>query len=201
MTLRAVIFDLGGVIVRTEYQAPRQKLAERFGMDYEDIEKIVFGGGPNGSAARASVGEITEEEHWRQVMKSLKLPTDEYPRIQQEFFGGDVVDRTLLDFLRSLNPDYKIGLISNAWSGLRAWIEREKFEDVFDVMIISAEVGMAKPAEAIFRLALDQLAVSPNEAVFVDDFIVNIEACEKLGMKGILFKDSESTIQELKDLL
>ena len=201
MTLRAVVFDLGGVIVRTEYQAPRQKLAERFGMDYEDIEKIVFGGGPNGSAARASVGEITEEEHWQQVMKTLKRPADEYPRIQQEFFGGDIVDRTLLDFLRSLKPTYKIGLISNAWSGLRAWIEREKFEDVFDVMIISAEVGTAKPAEAIFRLALNQLGMSPNEAVFVDDFIVNIEACEKLGMKGILFKDSESTIQELKDLL
>ena len=201
MTLRAVIFDLGGVIVRTEYQAPRQKLAERFGMDYEDIEKIVFGGGPNGSAARASVGEITEEEHWRQVMKTLKRPADEYPRIQQEFFGGDVVDRTLLDFLRSLKPTYKIGLISNAWSGLRAWIEREKFEDVFDVMIISAEVGTAKPAEAIFRMALDQLGVSPNEAVFVDDFLVNIEACEELGMKGIHFRDSESAMQELKDLL
>ena len=201
MTLRAVIFDLGGVIVRTEYQAPRQKLAERFGMDYEDIEKIVFGGGATGSAARASVGEITEEEHWRQVMKTLKLSADEYPRIQQEFFGGDVVDRTLLDFLRSLKPKYKIGLISNAWSGLRTWIEREKFEDVFDVMIISAEVGTAKPAEAIFRLALDQLGVSPNEAVFVDDFLVNIEACEKMGMKGIHFRDSESAMQELKDLL
>lgn len=201
MTLRAVIFDLGGVIVRTEYQAPRQKLAEQFGMDYEDIEKIVFGGGPKGSAARASVGEITEEEHWRQVMKTLKLPADDYPRIQQEFFGGDIVDRTLLNFLRTLKPKYKVGLISNAWSGLRAYIEREKFEDVFDVMIISAEVGAAKPAEAIFRLALDQLGVSPNEAVFVDDFLVNIEACEKLGMKGILFKDSESAMQELKDLL
>ena len=201
MTLRAVIFDLGGVIVRTEYQAPRQKLAEQFGMDYEDIEKIVFGGGPKGSAARASVGEITEEEHWRQVMKTLKLPADDYPRIQQEFFGGDIVDRTLLNFLRTLKPKYKVGLISNAWSGLRAYIEREKFEDVFDVMIISAEVGAAKPAEAIFRLALDQLGVSPNEAVFVDDFLVNIEACKKLGMKGILFKDSESAMQELKDLL
>ena len=201
MSLRAVIFDLGGVIVRTEYQAPRQKLAERFGMDYEDIEKIVFGGGPNGSAARASVGEITEEEHWQQVMKILKLRADEYPRIQQEFFGGDVVDRTLLDFLRSLKPKYKIGLISNAWSGLRAYIEREKFEDVFDVMIISAEVRTAKPEEAIFHLALEQLEVSPNEAVFVDDFIANIEACEKLGMKGILFTDPQSVMQELEEIL
>jgi epoxide hydrolase-like predicted phosphatase len=201
MSLRAVIFDLGGVIVRTEYQAPRQKLAERFGMDYEDIEKIVFGGGSNGSAARASVGEITEEEHWQQVMKTLKLPLDQYPEIEKEFFGGDVVDRTLLEFLRSLKPRYKVGLISNAWSGLRAYIEREKFEDVFDVMIISAEVGTAKPSEKIYQLALDQLGVSPSEAVFVDDFIANIEACEKLGVKGILFTDSQSVMQKLKELL
>ena len=89
MTIRAVFFDLGGVIVRTEYQAPRQRLAEQFGMDYEDIEKVVFGGGPNGSSARASVGEISEEEHWQNVMKVLKLPVGEAERVKREFFGGD----------------------------------------------------------------------------------------------------------------
>jgi beta-phosphoglucomutase-like phosphatase (HAD superfamily) len=52
MSVRAVLFDLGGVIVRTEYQAPRQHLAESLGMDYDDIDRIVFGGGTNGSAAR-----------------------------------------------------------------------------------------------------------------------------------------------------
>ena len=44
MSLRAIYFDLGGVIVRTEFQAPRQHLAERVGMEYEDIVKVVFGG-------------------------------------------------------------------------------------------------------------------------------------------------------------
>jgi len=201
MSIRAVLFDLGGVIVRTEFQAPRQKLAERFGMDYEDIEKIVFGGGPNGSAARASLGQITEEEHWHSVMKALKQPISEYERIRDEFFGGDIVDRELLEFLRSLKPKYKVGLISNAWSGLRAYIEREKFADVFDHMTISAEVGAAKPSAKIYQFALDQLKVQPKEAVFVDDVIENIEACEKTGIKGILFKDPDSALQQLKALL
>src|SRR5690606_37007378 len=118
----AVFFDFGGVIVRTDYQAPRQGLAEQFRMDYEDIEKLVFGGGANGSAARASVGEITEEQHWLNVMKALKLPASEVQRVRDEFFGGDVIDRSLLEFLRSLKPKYKVGLISNAWDGLRAYI-------------------------------------------------------------------------------
>jgi glucose-1-phosphatase len=198
MTLRAVLFDLGGVILRTEYQAPRQRLAEEFGMDYDDIDKIVFGGN---SAVRASVGEITEEEHWRNVMKILKKPAAEYERIRTDFFAGDVLDHTILNFLRSIKPKYKVGLISNAWSGLRSYIEREKFEDVFDHMTISAEVGAMKPSAKIYEFALEQLQVQANEAVFVDDVLENIKACEKLGIRGIQFKDPELTIKQLKALL
>jgi len=201
MSIKAVIFDLGGVIVRTEYQAPRQHLAESFGMDYDDIDKVVFGGGPNGSAARASIGEITEEQHWPNVMKVLKQPASEYERIREEFFAGDVIDIAIIDFLRSIKPNYKTGLISNAFSGLRDYIMREKFDDAFHHMVISAEVGVAKPDAKIYHFALEQLQVQPNEAVFVDDFYENIEACEKLGMKGIHFKDSQSALEQLKQLL
>lgn len=198
MTIRAVFFDFGGVIIRTEYQAPRQKLAERFGMDYEDIEKIVFG---SPSAARASVGEVSEEEHWQNVMKVLKLPAAEYPRVRDEFFAGDVIDRNILNLLRSIKPKYKTGLISNAWSGLRAYIEREKFDDAFHHMVISAEVKAVKPDPKIYRIALERLQVKPNEAVFVDDLIENIEACEKLGMKGIHFRNPEDALGQLKKML
>lgn len=198
MTIRAVFFDLGGVIVRTEYQAPRQRLAERFGMDYEDIDKIVFG---SGSAVRASVGEIDEQGHWRNVMKTLKLPASDYERIRDEFFAGDVIDHEILNFLRSLKPGYKTGLISNAWSGLRDYIVREKFDDAFHHMVISAEVGVAKPDPKIFHIALEQAQVQAKEAVFVDDFIENIEACEKVGMKGVHFRDAVSAIEQLKALL
>lgn len=198
MTIRAVFFDLGGVIVRTEYQAPRQHLAERFGMDYEDIDKIVFG---SGTAARASVGEIDEEEHWRNVMKILKLPAGDYERVRDEFFAGDVIDHEILNFLRSIKPKYKTGLISNAWSGLRDYIVREKFDDAFHHMVISAEVRVAKPDPKIFHIALEQVQVQAKEAVFVDDVLENIEACEKVGMRGIHFKDADQAIEELKELL
>ena len=201
MSIKAIFFDLGGVILRTEYQAPRQHLAERFGMDYEDIDKVVFGGGTNGSAARASIGEISEEEHWLNVMKVLKQPASEYERVRDEFFAGDVIDHEILNFLRSIKPKYKTGLISNAWSGLRNYIVREKFDDAFHYMIISAEVGVVKPSAKIYHIALKQLGVSPNEAVFVDDVWENIQACEKVGMKGILFTTAESTIKQINTLL
>ena len=198
MSIRAVFFDLGGVLLRTEFQAPRQQLAERLGMEYDDLVKIVFDGD---SHIKATMGEISSDDHWNSIMKRLKRPASELDSIRNEFFAGDILDRTLLDYLRSLRGKYKTGLISNAWGDLRDFIVREKFDDAFDKMIISAEVGAAKPEPKIFQIALEQFEVKPNEAVFVDDFLINIEGCEKVGMKGIHFKDPESTLQQLKELL
>ena len=198
MTIKAVFFDLGGVIVRTEFQAPRQQLADRLGMDYDDLNRIVF---ESDTSNRASVGEISVDEHWAFVLQRLRRPASELEAIHQEFYAGDIVDRTLLDYIRSLRGKYKTGLISNAWGDLRDFIIREKFDDAFDQMFISAEVGVMKPAARIYRIALEQLGVSPNEAVFVDDFYENIEGCRKVGMKGVHFKDPETALQRLKELL
>ncbi len=198
MTIRAVFFDLGGVIVRTEYQAPRQQLAERLGMEYEDLSKIVF---DSETGLQASIGGITSEQHWEAVMKRLKRPMEEMTSIRDEFFAGDIIDRDILNFLRSLRGTHTTGLISNAWSDLRDYLVREKMVDAFDHIIISAEVGVAKPDPRIFRAALEKAGVSPDEAVFVDDFYVNIEGCEKVGIKGIHFKDADSALEQLKQLL
>ncbi|HET6596243.1 MAG TPA: HAD family phosphatase [Anaerolineales bacterium] len=198
MTIKAVFFDLGGVIVRTEFQSPRQQLAERLGMEYDDLDKLVFN---SDSGLKASIGEITSADHWAAVIKRLKRPASELAMIRDEFFAGDIVDRTLIDYIRSLRGRYKTGLISNAWSDLRDFVVREKFDDAFDKMIISAEVGAIKPDPKIFQIALDAFGVKPREAVFVDDVYDNIEGCEKIGMKGIHFKDAESTLRQLKELL
>ncbi len=198
MTIKAVFFDLGGVILRTEFEAPRQQLADQLGMEYDDLNRIVF---DSETGIRATIGEISSEDHWAFVLQRLKRPASELEAIREAFFAGDIVDRTLLDYIRSLRSKYKTGLISNAWSDLRKFILREKFEDAFDAMIISAEVGAAKPEPKIFQVALEQFGVSPSEAVFVDDFYANIEGCEKIGMKGIHFKDPETALKQLKKLL
>jgi putative hydrolase of the HAD superfamily len=94
-----------------------------------------------------------------------------------------------------------VGLISNAWPDLREYIVKQKFDDAFDSMVISAEVGVMKPEARIYQIALEQAGASPNEAVFVDDFYENIEGCEKVGMQGIHFEDPGSTLKKLKNLL
>ena len=198
MTIRAVFFDLGGVILRTEYQAPRQQLAERLGLEYDDLDRIVFN---SETGIQAAAGAITSQQHWEAVMKRLKRPVEELELIRGEFFAGDIIDRDLVNFLRSLRNTHKTGLISNNWSDLREYLVREKIIDAFDHIIISAEVGVAKPEPEIFRIALEQAGVRPEEAVLVDDFHANIEGCEKVGMKGIHFKDAETAMQQLKELL
>jgi len=198
MTIRSVFFDLGGVILRTEFQSPRERLAERVGLTYEELVKIVF---ESRSSQDASIGKISEDEHWKVVTRALHRPLKEREAIQKEFFAGDIIDRELIAFIRSLRPRYGTGLISNAWDGLRAYMEREKLADAFDVLTISAEVGVMKPEAAIFQYALEQLEVKPKEAVFVDDFIENIAGCEAVGMRGIHFNSMEQTLKELKNIL
>ena len=198
MRIQTVFFDFGGVIQRTEFQAPRQKLAQRFGMEYEDIDNIVFN---SPTAKQATLGEMSVEEHWQAVAKRLKVGKKEIADLENEFFAGDVIDRSIVEYVRSLRPRFKTGLISNAWSDMRGYLLRQKIDDAFDTLTISAEVGAAKPAAKIYLLALEQAQVKAEAAVFVDDVPANIEACEAVGMKGILFRDPLKALIELKKLL
>jgi HAD superfamily hydrolase (TIGR01509 family) len=198
MTLRAVYFDLGGVIVRTGDREPRTKLAERLGMSYGELAKAVF---ENESSLRASLGAVSPQEHWADVIQRLGLPPSEADSVRQEFFAGDTLDLDLINFLRSLRPKYRTGLLSNAWSDMREYLVSQKIDDAFDQLIISAEVGIMKPDARIYQLALEKLGVAPAEAVFVDDFIVNVEGARAVGMYAIQFTRPEQTLEELKKLL
>lgn len=198
MTLRAVFFDLGGVIVRTEYQAPRERLAQRLGLSYDDLVRIVF---ESKSSREASLGRIDTEAHWEAVLQSLGLPSEHKESVRADFFAGDIIDLELVNFLRSLRPAYKTGLISNAWPDLRDYIVRQGLADAFDYMVISAEVGVMKPEAKIYQIALGQAQVRPNEAVFVDDFIENVYGAQVVGMHAVHFREPEETLTTLKRLL
>lgn len=198
MSVKAIFFDIGGVILRTEYQAPREHLAERLNLTSEDLYKAVF---ESETSRKASLGTVSEDEHWTTVARKLGRSEAEAKSIREEFFAGDVVDRDLLNFIRSLRPRYKTGVISNAWSDMRAFIVENKFDDAFDSLTISAEVGVIKPQPKIYQLALEQAKVQASDAVFVDDMPANIEAANMLGMHGILFRDPHETLTQLKKFL
>lgn len=198
MPIKAIYFDLGGVIVRTEDKTLRTELGQRFGMTYDQIDRFVFG---CETAKKASIGLISEEQHWRDVARRLEQPESEWQSIADAFFGGDQIDRDLLAFIESVRPALKTGVISNAWDGLRDYMRKNGFLAPFDEVIVSAEVGIVKPDARIYQLALDKFGLQPAEAVFVDDMPENIAACQALGMRGVHFKTAGQALADVKNLL
>ena len=194
-----MIWDLGGVLLRTENYAPRRALAERFGMTLGEIEDFVFSGE---SGDRAQRGEISVEQHWDFQRTKLGLSPDEMQAFREQFWEGDQLDTDLVNYIRQLRRSYKTGLVSNAFSDLR-WVVTEVwgFADAFDEMIISAEVGLVKPDPRIYLLALDRLKVPPEAVVFIDDFLHTVEGARAVKMNAIQFINPQQARSELEYLL
>lgn len=199
MPIRTILFDFGGVLLRTEDHRPRQRLAAQYGLDEEDLIYLVFG---SPSALRASVGEMTAAQHWREVAAALGATEDQIPYIREQFFAGDRLDEALVELIRSYRRTHRVGLLSNAWDDLRDFISNQLgILDIFDEVIISAEVGLMKPDRRIYQLAAQKFNVPINEAVFIDDLLVNVQAAQEAGMNSFQFRSTSQTINDLQRLL
>ncbi len=197
--IKAVIWDLGGVIVRTMDTSFREGWETRLNLQSGELHDIVFDG-PAGRSA--SVGEVGPDEVWASIVERFDLSKDEGIKLQEDFWRGDLVDHHLVSFIDRIRQSYKSGLISNAWLSLRTLIEVEwKIDHIFDDMLISAEVGITKPDPAIYNRSLANLDVNSENAIFVDDFKVNIHAAENLGMKTVWFQSASQTIEAVESLL
>ena len=199
MSIKAVIWDLGGVIVRTEDHTPRKQLAEELDISIEKLYHLVFSG-PMGT--QAQLGEIGQEELWENLRQELSLEHDRMPRVKELFFAGDEIDQALVETIRLMRPKFKIALLSNAWRDLRSYLENEwEIADIFDEMVISGEEGVMKPDPEIYQFAIDRLGVPPDACVFLDDFEHNIEGARACGMHGIHFQDPETALAALSSLI
>lgn len=196
--IKAVIWDMGGVILRTEDETSRKELAEKYGMSLNELYSMVFN---SETASLATLGKISEEQHWLAIGQQLNLSADELHSFQSDFWAGDVIDRELISFIDSLKEKYKTGLLSNAWSGARGVKKLQRYLDVFQYSVFSCELGLAKPDPQIYLKMLDLMEVEPEEAVFVDDLQVNIDAANQLGIHGIRFSGMEQAKSDVLALL
>ena len=110
------------------------------------------------------------------------------PPLHEEWRKSQAAIGPNLDLARSLRPRYKISVLSNADVSLRGRLERDGIHHFFDDIVVSAEVGMAKPEPAIFCLAVERLGLAPGECVFVDDWDKNVEAAREVGMQALLYR-------------
>jgi HAD superfamily hydrolase (TIGR01509 family) len=199
MAIRAVIFDVGGVLVRDSDPAPRHRAWEkRLGLERGKLGDAIF---DTPVGARAMIGQASMLDVWQDVARRYELSDTERDQLAEEFFLDSVWNVELLDYARSLRPRFKTGVISDAWLETRRAIREYVNYDVFDVIVYSAEEGVCKPDAEIYRRALARLGVSAQEATFVDDRIKNVVGARRLGVHGFQYTGTAAARQEIERLI
>ncbi len=198
-SIQAVIFDIGGVLVRTEDWSGRRKWEQRLGLPEWGLSTLVFDGE---LALRASTGQGPDEAIWQHVAQECHLAPDTLAQVRADFWSGDRPNQDLLAYLRSLRPHYKTGILSNAWAEMRDMnVQRFGLAEIVDETVYSFECGVLKPDPASYRFILARLGVEPGQAVFVDDAERNIHGAQALGLHTVRFSDTPQAIAELCALL
>jgi putative hydrolase of the HAD superfamily len=185
-------------------------------LDDEDIDRdhyaavirpwVVEGYDPssNGNPIHAlERGECTTEE-FEQVLASRMVCRDGSPVAAEgllaRMFAGSASCEPMYAALEAARAGGLLtGLLSNSW-GVDDY-PRHMFPRLFDAVVISAEVGMRKPEERIFRHAAGLLGLDPGECVFIDDLKVNVVAAEAIGMTAVLHTDPAVTLARLSEIV
>lgn len=123
-----------------------------------------------------------------------------------DFFGvveqGMLPNQPLLEYIKTnLKPQYKIGIISNAIGDVLYEILSKDEVSLFDDIVISHRVGVAKPEAAIYNIALENFGIRAEEAIFIDDIEDFCMAAQSLGMQAICYQNFEQMKTDLEKLL
>jgi epoxide hydrolase-like predicted phosphatase len=182
---QAVIFDWGGVLMRTADYAPRHAWDARLGLAAGQVESVVHG---IEAWTQVQRGEIEEAAYWRAVAAALGLDEADAARLRADFYRGDALDEALVALIRRLRGrGLLVGLLSNNAPGLAAELDALGLADLFDARAISAEIGVMKPDPAAYHAILDRLDVPPGAALFVDDSADNVAGARAVGMAAVRF--------------
>jgi epoxide hydrolase-like predicted phosphatase len=115
-------------------------------------------------------------------------------------FAGMRPDERMFDAVAAARrAGVRTGLVSNSWG--EEGYDRSRFDELFDVLVISGEIGIRKPAPQIYALATERLERAPERCVFVDDLPGNLKPARELGMATVLHRDAETTLGELEEHL
>ena len=196
MSIRSVIFDIGGVLERVADPDAElgAKWRDRLGMDQAAFTGAMRRVDPD---LQAQIGEMSEATYRERCALALGLSpaqADEFMADMWDWYCGEL-DEELMDFAASLSPQVRTAIISNSADGARREeIARYAFDTIFDPIIYSHEVGLAKPDLAIFELACARMDLEPAQAIFVDDVPGHVAAARALGMHAIVHVTNRQTI-------
>ena len=190
MNCKLIIFDCFGVL--TSEVAPIW-LGRYF--DDDTAEKI-----QNSIIVDGDKGILTAD----QVFKELGLIVDEPAEtVFNDWLEIPTLHEDLIDYIKSLRErGFKIAFLSDSAYGYsKKIIDKYNFEPLFDSIFVSSEIGLLKSNPETFKYVLDSFKIEPENAIMVDDKQHNLDTAQKAGVKGILYKDTQSFKEILESLI
>ena len=186
--VKAIIFDCFGVLATDTWLAFLDSLPE--GTDLAQARAL----------NKAFDRGIISEERFTSEIRDL---TGMEPPILERLKPDQMTkNEALFDLIRTLKPDFAMGILSNISSDwiTSTFLDLEE-QKLFGAYVFSYQLGIIKPDQRIYILACERLRVAPHEALMVDDRELYVEGARAAGMSGILYEDLHSFKQQLNELL
>jgi len=199
MVIRAVVFDIGGVLEITPDLGVDRRWETRLGLPAGEINarlRDVWQGG--------SVGTITLDDVHEALKDRLGLDDEKLAQFMADLWREYVgtANTELIEYARRLRPRYHTGIVSNSFVGAR---EREQaaygFEDLVEEIVYSHEAGFSKPDPRIYALICTRLNVPPGEMVFLDDVEACVAGARDAGIHAVRYEDNTQAIAEIEKAL
>ena len=201
--IEAVLFDFGGVILSSPFEAFAEYEAE-IGLPPDTIRKINSTNPDTNAWAKFERREVDPQEFARLFEEEALLLGHELDaqRILEGLHG--TVRPTMVEALSNCASKFKTAMLTNNITPMREQDldeEVKKVVEIFDILVESSIEGCRKPEERFYEIACERLAVNPESCVFLDDLGINLKPARAMGMKTIKVVEPEKAIEELYEII
>ena len=206
MTIEAVLWDFGGVLTTSPFEAFNRYEAER-GLPRDFIRTINATNPESNAWARFESSQVGIDEFDTLFAVEAEAAGHRVPgRDVIALLSGDLRPR-MVEVLRRCKAHFKVGCITNnvkggQGPGMASSSERagriSAVMDLFDVVVESSVEGIRKPDPLIYRMALERLGARAEATVFLDDLGINLKPARAIGMRTIKVVSEDQAIDELR---
>jgi len=184
-TAHALIFDWGGVLMRTIDYTPRHVWDAALGMQRGAVESVVHG---CPEWIEAQCGRLSTEEYWQAVAWRLGLSVQQREALREAFYSGDRLDTRLVDLVQQQRRQgVRVALLSNNIRELRDDLTEIGLNSLFEPCVISAEIGVMKPERKAYEAVLALVGLPAGRCLFIDDSQANVTGAQTAGLEAVLY--------------
>jgi putative hydrolase of the HAD superfamily len=196
--IKTIIFDIGEVVVKSDFKAIYSNFGKRIGLGPDFVVEY-----HNEKFHELLTGIINLEQFWKDMVDAGANPKLDFEKIWlEEGMKNREVNNELLSIIKELRKKYSVGVLTNLTPSRLILDEKIGLYSHFDYTVLSCKEGIRKPNPEFYKLALKVVSVKPEEAVFVDDKESCIKSAEEVGMKTILYAYPNNTklLEDLEQL-